>query len=499
MKSNHSPRTKLALSLAAAGMIGVGVGGALLGFDANASTRAVDSVPVAAPMSTIGAPDFSQIAERYGGAVVNVTVEQKKQAESDANDAPKARHQQAPQLDPSDPFYQFFKRFEQPGGEGSGHGAMPMRGQGSGFIISSDGVILTNAHVVHNAETVTVKLTDHREYTAKVLGSDSRTDIAVIKIDAKNLPTVPLGSARDVKVGQWVLAIGSPFGFDNTVSAGVVSAKGRSLPGDGFVPFIQTDAAVNPGNSGGPLFDAQGKVVGITSQIYSGTGGFQGISFAIPIDVAERVKDQIVATGKASHALLGVAIQEVNQGLADSFKLERPEGALVAGVTAGGAADKAGLKTGDVILAVNGQAIASSGDLPALIGQAMPGQKASLDIWRDGRRETRTATLGDIDAKGATAVASAGTGGKGQLGLDLRPMDAQDKHDAGIDHGLLVGEVSGAAARAGVQSGDVLVAVNGTPVENVDQVRTIVAKADKPLALLIERDGNKIFVPVRIG
>ena len=493
MKSKLTPSAELALSVAAAGL--VGIGGALLALDANANTPAVDAAPGTATTSNVGGPDFTRIAERYGAAVVNVTVDQKK---TDADEASPLPRRELPQLDPSDPFYQFFKRFERPGMGGFGHGNAPMRGQGSGFIVSSDGVILTNAHVVRDAEAVTVKLTDHREYTAKVLGSDPRTDIAVIKIDAKNLPTVPLGNSRDIKVGQWVLAIGSPFGFDNTVSAGVVSAKGRSLPGDGFVPFIQTDAAVNPGNSGGPLFDSQGKVIGITSQIYSGTGGYQGISFAIPIDVAVRVKDQIVATGKASHALLGVAVQEVNQGLADSFKLDRPEGALVASVTKGGAADKAGLKTGDVILAVNGQAIVTSGDLPALIGQAMPGQKATLDIWRDGKRETRVATLADIDAKSATTVASAGTS-KADLGLELRPMDAQERHDAGVDHGLLVEDAAGAAARAGVQSGDVLLAINGKPVESIDEVRKIISKSDKPLALLIERDGSKIFVPVRAG
>ena len=233
-----------------------------------------------------------------------------------------------------------------------------MHGEGSGFIVSPDGLILTNAHVVRDAKDVTVKLTDRREFAAKVLGADPKTDVAVLKIDAKDLPMVPLGKVtRACRVGEWVLAIGSPFGFENSVTAGVVSAKGRSLPDDSFVPFIQTDVAVNPGNSGGPLFNTRGEVVGINSQIYSHTGGYQGLSFAIPIDVATRVKDQIVATGKASHARLGVTVQEVNQTLADSFSLDRPEGALVASVDPSSPAEKAGLKSGDVIRKFNGQPI----------------------------------------------------------------------------------------------------------------------------------------------
>jgi serine protease Do len=375
---------------------------------------------------------------------------------------------------------------------------MPVRGQGSGFIVSPDGLILTNAHVVRDAKDVTVKLTDRREFQAKVLGSDPKTDVAVLKIDARNLPVVPLGSSRDLKVGEWVLAIGSPFGFENSVSAGVVSAKGRSLPDDSFVPFIQTDVAVNPGNSGGPLFNARGEVIGINSQIYSSTGGYQGLSFAIPIDLATKVKDQIVATGKASHARLGVAIQEVNQALADSFKLDKPEGALVSSVDAGGPADQAGMKPGDVIRKVNGQPIVSSGDLPALIGQSAPGEKVAIEIWRQGKPQELTARLGDAsDRKAVVAQADDGAG-KGKLGLALRPLQPQERREAGVD-GLLIEDASGPAAQAGVQPGDVLMAVNGTPVKSIDQVRQAVARSDKSVALLIERDGNRIFVPIRVG
>jgi serine protease Do len=386
-----------------------------------------------------------------------------------------------------------------PYGGAPGQGEMPVRGQGSGFIVSPDGVILTNAHVVRNAKSVIVKLTDRREFQAKVLGSDPRTDVAVLKIDASNLPTVPLGKAKDLKVGEWVLAIGSPFGFENSVSAGVVSAKGRSLPDDSFVPFIQTDVAVNPGNSGGPLFNAHGEVVGINSQIFSQTGGYQGLSFAIPIDLANKVKDEIVATGKASHARLGVSIQEVNQTLADSFKLDKPEGALIADVEAGGPAYKAGIRSGDVVRKFNGQPIIASSDLSALIGELKPGEEVTVEVWRQGKREELTARLGDASDK-ATRVAKADQAiGKGKIGLALRPLAPQEKRDAGVEAGLLVESVAGPAALAGVQPGDVLTAINGTPVTSVEQVRAAIAKSEKSVALLIQRDGSRIFVPVRIG
>ena len=296
-----------------------------------------------------------------------------------------------------------------------------------------------------------------------------------------------------------MLAIGAPFGFENTVTAGVVSAKGRSLPDDSYVPFIQTDAAVNPGNSGGPLFNARGEVVGINAQIYSRSGGFQGLSFAIPIEVASKVGQQIRATGQAHHARLGVAVQEVNQALADSFQLPRPEGALVASVEHGGPADQAGLQVGDVIRRVDGQPVVASGDLPAIVGQAAPGQKVQIEIWRQGQAHTLAATLGNARDKAAPVAQAEGTVGKGQLGLSLRPLAPQEARAAGVDKGLLVEDVRGPAALAGVQSGDVLLAINGTPVQGVAQVRAAVARAGKSVALLIARDGDKIFVPVRLG
>jgi len=426
-----------------------------------------------------------------------------------AEDQEEIAQQQGGQEDPfgNDPFFEFFKRFQgqqaQPGQRGRGPQAKApqqlVRGQGSGFIVGADGTILTNAHVVRGAKEVTVKLTDRREYVAKVLGSDPKTDIAVLKIEAKNLPVVNTGKVSDLRVGEWVLAIGSPFGFENTVTAGVVSAKNRSLPDDSSVSFIQTDVAVNPGNSGGPLFNTRGEVVGINSQIYSRTGGYQGVSFAIPIDLASKIKDQIVAHGKVEHARLGVAVQEVNQTLADSFKLDKPEGALVSAVDKNGPAAKAGLEPGDVIRKVNGQPIVSSGDLPSAISLSAPEDTVKLDVWRKGGPVQIDAKLGSLNDK-ATKVANSDEGAqKGKLGLALRPLEPDELRSAGVPAGLLIEESAGAAANAGVASGDVLLAVNGTLVKSIEQVRAAVAKSDKSVALLIQRGGDKIFVPVRLG
>jgi serine protease Do len=482
----------LVLALVAAGVIG-GAGVEILHSQRPvqaATLPPMDVATVPAPSSAQGpgptVPDFPRITQRYGPAVVNISVTgTRKSAQIDPEEA----------LDP----FELFRRFQQ----GQGRGVprdVPVRGTGSGFIIGADGTILTNAHLVRDANEVTVKLTDRREYRAKVLGSDPKTDVAVLKIDAKNLPVVTLGNTKDLRAGEWVLAIGSPFGFENTVTAGVVSAKGRSLPDDTAVPFIQTDVAVNPGNSGGPLFNARGEVVGINSQIYSRSGGYQGVSFAIPIDLAIRVKDQIVTKGKVEHARLGVAVQEVNQTLADSFKLERPEGALVSNVEKDSSADKAGLKPGDVIHAANGQPVVASGDLPAIVAQLAPGDRVQLEVWRQGRNITLTARLGassDNVAQAPQSGSEAASGGK--LGLALRPLQEGEKRQAGVGEGLLIENVSGAAERAGVQPGDVLLAVNGTPAKSLEQVRSAVAKADKSVALLIQRGDDKIFVPVRIG
>jgi len=493
--------TKLVLALVAAGAIG-GAGVSLVQTGlAHAAAPVVATVP-ATPGVPMALPDFSQITAQYGPAVVNISVTSVASAEDQAEIA-----QQQGQDDPfgNDPFFEFFKRFQGQQGQQQGRGQRPnaprqmVRGQGSGFIVGADGTILTNAHVVRDAKEVTVKLTDRREYVAKVLGSDPKTDIAVLKIDAKNLPVVTLGKVSDLRVGEWVLAIGSPFGFENTVTAGVVSAKGRSLPDDSSVSFIQTDVAVNPGNSGGPLFNTRGEVVGINSQIYSRTGGYQGVSFAIPIDLAGKIKDQIVAHGKVEHARLGVAVQEVNQTLADSFKLDKPEGALVSAVDKNGPAAKAGLEPGDVIRKVNGQPIVSSGDLPSAISLSTPGETVKLDIWRKGEPVQIDARLGSLNDK-ASKVANSDEGAqKGKLGLALRPLAPDELRSAGVPAGLLIEEAGGAAANAGVNPGDVLLAINGTPVRSVEQVRAAVAKSDKSVALLIQRGEDKIFVPVRLG
>ncbi|MBS0607887.1 MAG: DegQ family serine endoprotease [Comamonadaceae bacterium] len=498
-----SPR-RLILALVAAGALGATGAGLITAHEARAQAAPPVVAAVAPATTTVTLPDFSAITARYGPAVVNISVSGMRKVSGDDGDNSPTARQRGPQgMDPNDPMFEFFRRFgiPMPGMGGQSQRNVPVRGEGSGFIIDPNGIVLTNAHVVKGATDVTVKLTDRREFRAKVLGADPKTDIAVLKIDAHNLPTVKLGNSADLKVGDWVLAIGSPFGFENSVTAGVVSAKGRSLPDDSFVPFIQTDAAVNPGNSGGPLFNAAGEVVGINSQIYSRSGGFQGLSFAIPIEVATRVEQQIVATGHVEHARLGVAVQEVNQAFADSFKLPRPAGALVANVDAGGPADKAGLKVGDVILKVNGRPIVASGDLPAFIGQQPPGEKVQMEVWRQGHAETLAATLGNVNDKSTKVASSDQAVGKGQLGLSLRPLQPDEAQAAGLEkgQGLLIENVRGPAAMAGVQSGDVLLAINGTPVKDVEQVRAAMAHAGKSVALLIERDGDKIFVPVQLG
>ena len=492
--------TRLVMALIAAGAIG----GASVSVLQN--TRAALALPVATPAATpsaaplarapIAPADFAQITAQYGPAVVNISVTGSTRA---SNDTPMAGRDQREEPFGNDPLREFMRRFQQ----GQPQGApteTPTRGQGSGFIVSADGIILTNAHVVRGAQEVSVKLTDRREFVAKVLGADPKTDITVLKIAATNLPTVTLGKAGDLMVGEWVLAIGSPFGFENSVTAGVVSAKGRSLPDDSAVPFIQTDVAVNPGNSGGPLFNSRGEVVGINSQIYSRTGGYQGLSFAIPIDLALRIKDQIVAHGKVEHARMGVMVQEVNQALADSFRLDKPEGALVSAVEKGGPADQAGLQAGDVIRNVGGHAVVSSGDLPAAIGLAAPGDKLQLDIWRKGAAQQLEVRLGNASEK-ATRVAAGDDVGtpRGRLGLSLRALRPEELRAAGVDAGLLIEDSTGAAASAGVEPGDVLLAVNGTSVKNVEQVRAAVAKSDKSVALLIQRGDEKIFVPIRLG
>ncbi|MGQ3055322.1 MAG: Do family serine endopeptidase, partial [Roseateles sp.] len=433
-------------------------------------------------------PNYRAIVQTQGPAVVGITVAGLHKASGPDSAA-------MPGLE-NDPFLQFFRGV--PGLRMQPRGPQPFRGQGSGFIISPDGLVLTNAHVVRDAKQVTVKLSDRREFQAQVLGSDPATDIAVLKLaDAKGLPTVQLGDARQVQVGDYVLAIGAPYGFEQTATQGIVSAKGRSLPGDtSVVPFIQTDAAVNPGNSGGPLFDASGRVVGVNAQIFSQSGGFQGLAFSIPIDVALKIKDQIVAHGKVEHARLGVTLQDLSAPLAASFGLNAPDGALVASVQPGSAAAKAGLKAGDVITSVDGEPVRVAGDVSSRVGLARPGDKLKLEIWRDKTRISETVALGRAD-KDVQEASTAPEGG--QLGLALRPLERQELRGSGLDHGLLIERVTGPAQLAGVQPGDVLLALNGKPVQNIDEVRAAMKESPKQVALLVSRGGQQIFVPVRLG
>ncbi len=466
--------------LACAGIL---AGGLELTFQ-QAGTPMLGTATAAAPASNAVArpatalPDFASLVARHGPAVVNVSVVGKAKA-SDASDSD------------SESLPPFFRRFVQPDNT-------PTHGVGSGFIVSADGIILTNAHVVDGADEVTVRLTDKREFQAKVLGTDERTDVAVLKIEATGLPVVTTGTSGDVRVGDWVLAIGSPFGLDNTVTAGIVSAKSRSLPSDSYVPFLQTDVAVNPGNSGGPLFDTAGSVVGINSQIFSRTGGYQGLSFAIPIEVALQVKDEILAHGRVDRGWLGITLQEMSQGLASSFGLSKPDGALVNAVVPGSPADRAGLKAGDVIVKVDRTAIEGPADVPGAIGRLRPGVKVKLEIWRGGREQTIDATLAQPpEAKVKVAATQDNTGGR--LGLGVRPLTPDERRESGIPGGLVVEDVRGAAARAGIRPGDLILSISGAPVQSAEDVQKILKQSGSHVALLVQRDGMQMFVPITIG
>jgi len=483
---------RIAAALVAAGVIGAGIG--LYGrgdlpflahaTEARAPITAVASPPaMPAAQAAMGLPDFRAIVETYGPAVVNVSVTQRERTGDEAPDIPGA--------DQEGPFHWFFRQFPH-----VPHGPRIVRGEGSGFIVGPDGYILTNAHVVDGAQEVQVKLTDKREFEAKVIGTDHLSDVALIKIDAKNLPTVKLGQPSSVKVGDWVLAIGAPFGFENSATAGIVSAKGRALPDEGYVPFIQTDVAVNPGNSGGPLFNMAGEVVGINSQIYSRTGGYMGVSFAIPIDVAMSVEQQLRTHGTVTRGRIGVTIQEVNQSLADSFGLPTLEGALVSSVDPGGPAADAGLKAGDVILAFDGKSIHDSTELPAQVAATKPGTKATLEVWRQGSRAEMVVKVGEL--KGTETVASTSES-HGRLGLAVHPLTPEEQRETGAGRGLVVDGVNGPAEVAGIRPGDVILSINGTPVGSVDQLRSLTNHAKKHVALLVQRGEAHIFVPIDLG
>ena len=442
----------------------------------------------AEPPATVTLPDFSAMVQKYGPAVVNISVVDKVSTtwggEGDENDP----------FGPNSPFAPFFRNF----GFGFRQRPEPMRGEGSGFIIRSDGVIMTNAHVVKGANEVTVRLTDRREFPAKVIGIDTRSDIAVIKIKAKNLPTVKIGDSSELKVGQWVLAIGSPFGFDNSATAGIVSAKGRTLNGD-YIPFIQTDVPINPGNSGGPLFNMQGEVVGINSQIYSRSGGYMGVSFSIPIDVAMQVGDQLQSTGHVTRGKLGVLIQNVSQGLADSFGLPQPEGALVSSVEKGGPAERAGIESRDVILTLNGQPIKDSTELPVKIATLAPGTKVDLEVWRHHAKRDISVKLGEMSDQRTAYNGGESQSGSGKLGLAVRPLTPDEQRQGNVKGGLVVEDASGPAADAGIQPGDIVLAANGARVSSAAALKRAVESSNGHIALLIQRGDAQIFVPVKVG
>jgi serine protease Do len=429
-----------------------------------------------------GLPDFSDLVAENGASVVNISV-----LEKPLKAGPGAEIREG-----DDPLSQFFRRYQIPDPERR----PPAHGIGSGFIVSSDGYILTNAHVVADAATVTVKLTDRREFSAKVIGADRHSDVALIKIAATGLPAVRFGDLSKIRPGQWAIAIGSPFGYENSVTAGVISGTARTLPDENYVPFIQTDAAVNPGNSGGPLFNLDGEVIGINAQIFSRTGGYMGMSFAIPIDIALNVKDQLLRTGKVSRSRIGVAVQEVNQQLAHTFGLSRPHGALISAVDPKGPGERSGLKPGDVITNVNGREIEHSSDLPSIIAALPPGSEAKIGVWHDHKATQLTVrTILLDDEPGQIAKNDSGNDG-GKLGLAVRPLDADEQHELRTRGRLVVEDVTGPALAAGVQSGDVLLGVNGTAINTIAELKREVARAGHTVALLIQRDDAQIYVPV---
>ncbi|MEK7438236.1 MAG: DegQ family serine endoprotease [Pseudomonadota bacterium] len=456
-------------------------------------------LPLAAYAQARELPDFTELVEKQGPAVVNISTSQNKKAH------PKVP--QIPNLDEDDPFFEFFRRF-MPQNPGQTPREFSTRSLGSGFIISADGYILTNAHVVDGADEITVRLTDKREFKAKVIGADKRTDVALIKIDASGLPAVKLGDPNKLKVGEWVLAIGSPFGFDNTVTAGIVSGKARSLPQENLVPFIQTDAAVNPGNSGGPLFNLRGEVVGINSQIYSRTGGYMGLSFAIPIDLALDVQNQLRSTGRVSRGRIGVVIQEVTKELADSFGLAKAHGALVNAVESGGPADKAGIEASDIIIKFDGKEVASSSELPRIVGATRPGSKVSLQVWRKGAPKDLTVTVGEIPAEKSASRESKRTKPvevvANRLGLVLAELSEAQRKELKIANGVVVDDVRG-QPRGDLRKGDIIMALIhkgvNTEAKSVAQFNKALNAIDKSvtITLHVRRGENQSFVTIKGG
>ncbi|WP_105131602.1 Do family serine endopeptidase [Burkholderia sp. BE12] len=433
---------------------------------------------VAAP-STVVMPNFAALVRRVGPAVVNISV---------TREVTQMGIQLPPGIAPDHPLAPFLARRV--------IGNREEVSLGSGFIVGADGVILTNRHVVGDAVAIDVKLTDKRQFKGRVIGSDPVSDVAVIRIDAHDLPVVATGDPARTEVGDWVMAIGSPYGFANTVTQGIVSAKSRALPGEQAIPFIQTDVPINPGNSGGPLFDLSGRVIAINSMIFSKTGGYQGLAFAIPIDIALDVKDQLLRTGKVTRGRLGVALQEVSQALARSFGLASPDGALITMVEPDGPAAHAGLQAGDVVLAVDGKPVAESADLLGTIAGMRAGRQADLLVWRAGRAMHVIATVGAFDSGTASA---GGEQGPARFGLVLRVATERERQQLGVGQALVVEQASGQAARAGLQPGDAVLSVNGAPVASIGALMAGIDAAHGNVALLVQRGGTRLYVPIEIG
>jgi len=444
-------------------------------------------------------PDFTKLVTNSSAAVVNISTTQKRSGHARPR-LPKGL--QIPDLPENSPFNEFFKRFF---GEGEIK-EFNTQSLGSGFIISADGYVISNNHVIKDADEVIVRLTDRREFKATIVGADERSDIALLKIDATNLPTVPLGINYPLQVGEWVLVIGSPFGFDHSVTQGIVSAIGRSLPSENYVPFIQTDVAINPGNSGGPLFNLDGQVVGVNSQIFSRTGGFMGLSFAIPIKVAMDVADQIRLTGKVSRAWLGVLIQDVTRELADSFDMDKPQGALVAKVLADSPASVAGFKVGDIVLAFADHKVNRSSDLPPIVGSTRVGIEVPVKILRDGKTlelQVKTAELPEEEQIRMGSRARPGTAADTKLGISVADLSAeQRKAQDAPDHGVLVTEVrAGPAKLAGVRKGDLLLMLDNNKIKDSKNFKTLskAIPAGKTISILVQRQGNPIFLALKAG
>lgn len=441
-------------------------------------------------------PDFADLVEAASPAVVNIST----------TAAPDEEQAAAP---PDSPFNEFFRRFfgeqGEPGGPGAGEDRplQPPQSLGSGFILWADGYVLTNRHVVRDAQEVVVRLSDRRQFSAKLVGTDERSDLALLKIDAVGLPAVTLGDVSKLRVGEWVLAIGSPFGFDYSVTAGIVSAKGRALPNENYVPFLQTDVAINPGNSGGPLFNVRGEVVGVNSQIFSQTGGYMGVSFAIPIDVAAKVATQLKAHGRVLRGWLGVVVQEVTRDLAQSFGLERPEGALVARVVPGGPGEQAGLQVGDVILSYEGQDLPLSSALPPMVGATDPGTTVTLKILRDRKVVTVKVAVGTLEAEASGAPeAEPAPSTRGVHGIVVRPLSAEERERAQIvAGGALVVEVDeGPGREAGLLPGDLLLTVAGSEIDGPERLAEVVSRLTpgRSVPMLVQRRGQPTFLALEV-